>query len=121
MTYDPLSAVVDAPLSVSDGMIRALTQLRRAEKFLELPGKDTAAERQRLTAIFNGALDQVIAGLASNPRKQWFMAQIQPALEQVAGEDTEAREHFGMLIERVMDIVEIDSSDGMLSFYLGGI
>ena len=121
MTYDPLSAVVDAPLSVSGGMIHALSELRCAEKFLELPGEDTTVERQRLTAIFNGTLDKVIAGLKSNPRKQWFMAQIQPALAEVAHEDTEAREHFGMYIEKVMDIVKIDSSDGMLSFYLGGI
>lgn len=121
MTYDPLSDVVDAPLSVSEGVIRALTELRGAEKFLELPGEDTTVERERLTAIFNGALDRVISGLKSNPRKRWFMAQIQPALEEVVVEDTEAREHFGILIEKVMDIVEIDSSDGMLSFYLGGI
>jgi hypothetical protein len=121
MTYDPLSAVVDAPISVSDGMIRALNELRGSEKFLDLPGEDTTVERQRLTAIFNGTLDKVISGLKSNPRKQWFMAQIQPALAEVANEDTEARERFGMHIEKVMDIVEVDSSDGMLSFYLGGI
>ena len=121
MTYDPLSAVVDAPLSVSDGMIRALTELRGAEKFLELPGEDARVERKRLTAIFNGTLDKVISGLKSNPHKRWVMAQIQPALVEVAYEDTEAREHFGMHIEKVMAIVEIDSSDGMQSPYLGGI
>jgi hypothetical protein len=121
MTYDPLSEVVDAPLSVSDGVIRALTDLRGAEKFLELPGEDTTVERGRLTAIFNGALDRVISGLKSNPRKRWFMAQIQQALAEIADEDTEAREHFGMHVEKVMDIVGIDSSDGMLSFYLGGL
>jgi hypothetical protein len=121
MTYDPLSEVVDAPLSVSDGVIRALTAVRGAEKFLELPGEDTTVERGKLTAIFNGALDRVISGLKSNPRKRWFMAQIQPALAEIADEDTEAREHFGMHVEKVMDIVGIDSSDGMLGFYLGGL
>ena len=64
----------------------------------------------------NFALDRLISGLQSNPRKLWFMAQIQPALQQVATEDTEAREQFGMHVEKIMDIVGIDASDGMLSF-----
>lgn len=121
MTYDPLSAVVDAPLAVSEEVIRALSDIRAAEKFLELPYADPTAERERLSSIFDATLDKVISGLQSNPRKRWFMAQIQPALDKVAEEDTEAREHFGMHIEKVMDIVGISSSDGMLSFYLGGI
>ena len=122
MTYNPLSSVIDAPLVVSDGTMRALAEFRAADKFLELPGaSDTTAERQRLTAIFDAALDKLIVGLQSNPRKFWFMTQIQPALEEVETEDTEAREHFGTHVEKIMDIVGIDSSDGMLSFYLGGI
>ena len=121
MTYDPLSAVGDVPLSVSEEMIRALTEFRAADKFRELPGDDTSVERQRLAFIFNAALDKLISGIRSNPNKLWFMTQIQPALEEVATEDTEARDHFGTHLEQVMDIVGIDSSDGMLSFYLGGV
>lgn len=34
------------------------------------------------------------------------------SLESVEGEDTEGREHFGMEIELIMDILGIDSSDG---------
>lgn len=101
--------------------MRALIAFRAAGKFPELPGLDTTAEHQRLTATFNAALDRVISGLRSNPNKLWVMTQIQPALEEVAKEDTEACEHFGMHVKKIMDIVEIDSSDGMLSFYPGGI
>ena len=36
-------------------------------------------------------------------------------------EGSEAREHFGMELEHIMDILGIESSDGMLSYYLGGI
>jgi hypothetical protein len=39
----------------------------------------------------------------------------------VEGEDTEAREHFGMELERLMGILGIASSDGVLTHYLGGI
>jgi len=97
MTCDPLSEIADAPLSMSDGTIRALTDFRAADKFLELPGDDTTVERQRLTSIFNGALDSIIPGLKSSPQKLWFMARLQPALEEAACQDTEAREHKSKL------------------------
>ena len=74
-----------------------------------------------MTEMFNGALGRVISVLKSNPRKRWFMAQIQPILAEIGNEDTEVREHFWIHVEKVMDIVRIDSSDGMLSFYLGGM
>lgn len=121
MNYDPLSAVTDEPLAVSDETIRALTAFRATDKFLELPGLDTTAERRRLASIFDAVLDRVILGLQSTPSKLWVMKQIQPALSEVATADTEARESFGFHIERIMDIIGIDSSDGMLSFYLGGV
>jgi hypothetical protein len=49
------------------------------------------------------------------------LKQFQESLEIVQEEDTEAREHFGMELERVMDILGIESSDGVLTHYLGGI
>jgi len=49
------------------------------------------------------------------------MKQFQRFLVKVEGEDTEGREHFGMEIEEVMDILGIESSDGLLAFYLGGL
>jgi hypothetical protein len=119
--HNPLSEVIDVPLAVTDETMRALAALRSADKFLELPGEDTTAERLRLTSIFDAALDRLILGLRSNPNKLWFMTQIQPALSEVSGEDTEARECFGKHVEAIMDIVGIQSSDGVLSFYLGGI
>jgi hypothetical protein len=115
MPYDPLSEVMDAPLEVSGKTMRALAALRSADKFLELPGENTTAERLRLTAIYDAALDRLILGLQSNPNK--LMTQIQPALAEVTGEDTEARECFRKHVEQIMDIVGIESSDGILNHY----
>lgn len=39
----------------------------------------------------------------------------------VADEDTEGGDHFGQEIEVLMDILGIERSDGLLSFYLGGL
>ena len=118
MTYDPLTEVTDEPLAVSAHSLSQLAALRASEKFTELPGTDTAAEQARLTQVFNELLERLIAGLLSNPNKRWVMSQFQPSLVAVQGEDTEGREHFGSHLEQVMDILSIESSDGLLGFYL---
>ncbi len=118
MTYNPLSEVIDEPLSISPDVILKLEILRASEKFIQLPGTDIAAEQARLSVIFDDLLDRLIAGLSEHPNKLWVMGQFQPALEAVSTEDTEAREHFGIHIERLMDILKIESSDGLLGFYL---
>jgi hypothetical protein len=119
MEYDPLSDVQDEPLSLTPDVMTQLTSLRDTERFEELPGVDTALERERLSALFQNLLDRLLAGLLKNPRKRWVMEQFQPVLVAMQDEDTEAREHFGISLERIMDIVGIESSDGMLSHYLG--
>jgi hypothetical protein len=90
-------------------------------KLTHLPGVDTTVERERLSKVLNALLDGLLAGIEKNPSKLWVLAQFQPALAQVQMEDTESREHFGMEIENIMDILGIESSDGLLSFYLGGL
>ena len=69
----------------------------------------------------NRLVDGLLAGLASNPNKKWVMAQFQKSLVRLEGADTEAREPFGMELESIMDILGIESSDGLLSHYLGGL
>jgi hypothetical protein len=49
------------------------------------------------------------------------LEQFQPSLEAAESEDTEGREHFGTELEMIMEILGIDSSDGLLTHYLGGI
>ena len=71
--------------------------------------------------VFGALVDRLLAGLSGNPQKLWVMGQFQPALAAMQTEDTEAREHFGMSVERIMDVLGIESSDGILGFYLGGI
>lgn len=121
MTYDPLSEVINEPLHIDGRAIASLTEFRSREKLLHLPGIDTTLERERLLKILNALLDELLAGIEKNPSKLWVLAQFQHALVQVQMEDTEGREHFGMEVEHIMDILGIESSDGLLSFYLGGL
>jgi hypothetical protein len=111
------------PLQVSSQMLASLRELHAASKFEDLPGHDTQEEQARCTALVNDLIDRLIAGIQANPRKSWVLEQCVETLEAACREDTEARERFGPYLERILDILRIESSDGMFSFYLalGGV
>jgi len=121
MTYDPISDVIEEPLVVTPSVLAALAEFREASKLDFLPGIDTAAEKARLAELVNTLTDSLAAGVAAHPSKLWVMQQFQAALLRLEDHDTEAREHLGIELERLMDILDIESSNGLLSFYLGGL
>ncbi|MGC4060729.1 MAG: DUF4844 domain-containing protein [Aquabacterium sp.] len=102
-------------------VINALHEFRRADKLAYLPCVDVQAEQDRLSELLNTLADELVNGISKNPSKLWVLSKFQHQLEKVWQEDTEAREHFGTELETLMDILSIDSSDGLLSFYLGGL
>jgi len=112
---------VDEPLTVDDLALQALRDFRHEEKLTLLPGVDISNERARLTCKLNDLADVLLRDVERNPSKRWVMSQFQKVLDGMDQEDTEAREHFGMELEHVMDILGIESSDGLLTHYLGGI
>ena len=119
--YDPLAVVTDQPLVRVPLALEALRAYRSEQKLALLPGIDPTAERERLSRVLEVLIDELLAGLEGSPSKLWVMKRFQRALKAVQYEDTEGREHFGMELERVMDLVGIESSDGLLNFYLVGI
>lgn len=121
MNYDPLFEVIDEPIEVDDSIVVKLHILKAVEKFGSLPGENTAEEKERLSTIINDLLLRLIDGIQANSTKLWVLAEFQQSLVLVENEDTEAREHFGSELESIMDILGIESSDGLLAAYLGGI
>ena len=121
MSYDPLSEVVDAPIEIDETMVVKLHILRVVEKFTDLPGVNTLEERASLSGVLNDLLDRLIGGVQVNPRKLWVLAEFQHSLKLLEGQDTEGRDHFGTKLESIMDVLGIESSDGLLAAYLGGI
>ena len=121
MDYDPLKYVTDEPLKVTNDVLESLRAFREKPKIAGLPGIDSVSERNRLTEALNQLTDQIAQGIEANPRKAWVLGQFQRCLVQLQDHDTEAREHFGVELEELMDVLGIESSDGLLSFYLGGL
>lgn len=119
--HDPLDDVLDEDLIVDAGMLERLSAFRRRAKLVDLPGVDPTAERARLSDTLNHLTDTLLEGLVANPTKLWAMRQFQRSLVRVENEDTEGKDHFGTELETIMGILGIESSDGLLAFYLGGI
>lgn len=119
--FDPLSDVVDEPLTIDSHVLQELSSFRSRAKLIDLPGVDPTAERKRLTDILNQLADALLQGVGAHASKRWVMEQFQRSLVLVEAEDTEGKEHFGSELEALMDILGIDSSDGLLAFYLGGL
>jgi hypothetical protein len=121
MSRDPFELVRDAPLFVVPRMLDQLRGYRAGAKLANLPGPNPSAERERLAAALDGLAERLLAGIEAHPSKFWVLKQFQRALEAVREEDTEAKEHFGEELERLLAIVGIESADGVLAWYLGGI
>jgi len=121
MSRDPFELVRDAPLFVVPRMLEQLRNYRAGAKLADLPGPNPSAQRERLAAELDGLAERLLAGIAAHPSKFWVLKQFQRSLEAVREEDSEAKEHFGEELERLMAIAGIESSDGILPHYLGGI
>lgn len=118
--FDPISEVIDKTLVITKDTIRQLAALRKAEKFVNLPGVNIEDEKERLAYHLNGLIDKLIEGVSQNPSKLWVLKQFQAVLEATEEEDTEAQEHFATELEKIMDVLKIDSSDGLIGYYRYG-
>jgi hypothetical protein len=101
MVRDPLANVVDAPLFVVPRVLDAL----RAYRASAAPGAPAALA------------DTLLAGIEAHPTKFWVMRQFRKALERVGDGDAAAGDQLGGELEKLMDILGIASSDGVLGTY----
>jgi hypothetical protein len=118
MHGDPFEFVQDAPLFIVPGTLEQLRTYREGPKLADLPGVNPSPERERLAVVLDDLATRLLAGVEAHPTKFWVLKQFQESLEMVRDEDTEAREHFGMELDRLMAILGIGSSDGVVAYYL---
>ncbi|KQQ87258.1 hypothetical protein ASF77_16870 [Massilia sp. Leaf139] len=93
-----MARVVDAPLFIVPRVLDALRAYREGAA-PPLPGLDALTER-------------LLAGVAAHPTKWWVLRQFQKTLDAVA--DDSLRVLLAVELERLMDILGIASSDGIL-------
>ena len=99
MVRDPLAAVVDAPLFIVPRVLDGLRAYRASACLGD--------ELVQLT-------DRLLAGIEGHPTKFWVLKQFQKTLEEVGDRDVQAYEHVRGELEKLMALLGIASSDGVL-------
>jgi hypothetical protein len=116
----PEQAVIFTPDAV-----QRLSALRSQPKFHEewdhlYPGAPTEEIRMSAEGAVNAMLDRLQVGLPKSPRKSYVLSEFIEMLKSFESEDTEEREQACTYCERVMKILGIESSDGVLNTWLYG-
>jgi hypothetical protein len=107
-------------LAITGSTLVELRAFRAEPKFQEdaavvYPGAPDEIIRVRCESTLNGLVDRLIAGLPQNPTKAYVLGEFRATLEHFAAEDSEERDRVALYLERVMDIVGIQTSDGLLN------
>ena len=118
LARDPLDEVLDAPIMVDAGVLDALTVFCNSPKRTDLAEAEPDDPSLDLSPNLNRLAERLLQGIAANPSKRWVMAQFQKSLAPVVRVDDEGRERFGSELQKVMQILGIESDDGLLGFYL---
>lgn len=91
--------------------------MRTEPKFQDHGIYHPPAEQVRVEseARINALLDRLIEGVEKQPQKSYVLSEFAVTLKQFEGADTEEQDRVGEYLERIMDILHIESSDGLIN------
>lgn len=115
---DPLDEVVDAPVILNADVLESLKAFRDGHKRTDLVEAEADDPSLDLSPNLNRLAERLLGGIEANPSKRWVLAQFQQSLVPVIHIDDEGRKRFGEELKNVMQIIGIESDDGLLDFYL---
>lgn len=101
----------------------SLNRLKAVEKFRAeafYPGAPSESLRVEAEQSVNTLLDRLIPALPTPADKQFVLREFRRTLDAFTQSDTEERERLCGYLEEIMDIVGIESSDGLLNGWLYG-
>jgi len=118
--------MADDPLHVTPDIIERLQKLKPELTFGPdqkgfYTGVPDPADRAIGDAAFAHLVDVLVANLARHPSKKFVLQQIQIALSKFSSIDTEDRERAASYCEKIMDVLGIESSEGVLNRWLYGL
>jgi hypothetical protein len=118
-------AMADDPLHVTPATIERLRMLKPELTFgpdqkTFYTGVPDPADRAIGDAAFSQLVDILLANLVRHPSKKFVLQQFKLALSKFSSADTEDRERAASYCEKIMDVVGIESSDGVLNRWLYG-
>jgi uncharacterized protein DUF4844 len=116
----------DQKLNVTQVTFARLAELRARPKYVALPPgtlyNGLRPEDARLLAErqINALIDRLRDGLASKPSKKFTLDEFARTMAEFDPIDTEDREQLLRYLEEIMDILGIESSDGLLNRWMYG-
>jgi hypothetical protein len=120
-----VSIQMDEKLDLPADAMARLEDLRRAQKFVpEVDGLYTgvhdASERLAAEATVNAVIERVEQLASGAPTKKAVLGEFSLGLSKITLSDTEDREQAALYMERIMDCVGMESSDGLLNTWMYG-
>lgn len=115
--------MADQTLRITGETFAELAALRAEEKFHAhdfysgAPDEDSRLYSERAV---NRMLDRLAVGLPKSPSKAFVLAEFQAMLDAYDSPETEEREEICEYCERVMSMLGIERSDGLLNRWLYG-
>ena len=112
-------------LEISDNTLEQLNALAARPKYVDEPGTIYNGMRPELRRLIaqaqlNGLIRRLSRGLPSKPSKRFVLGEFERTLALFEPIDTEDRERVCRYLEEIMDILGIESSDGVLNRWLYG-
>jgi hypothetical protein len=113
----------DQPIIITPHVLQQLLALRLESKFLAqalYPGAPNEKIRLRADGAVNKMLDRLQKRVGRSPTKAYVLSEFQRMLRAFEDEDSEEREQACEYCEKVMTLLGIESSEGLLNTWLYG-
>ncbi len=99
---------------------QSLEQLKGTRKFTTdsttfYPGAVSERDRERLEKAINEIIDHLLAAHTESLDKQAVLKEFKTSLVALDMEDSEDKDQVCVYLEKIMDIFQIESSDGLLN------
>lgn len=112
--------MADQIIKFTDNVVGGLEALRVEPKFHEessmfYPGPPDEDIRARCEAAINGLIGELLESAPDGMSKEHVLLAFSSALTQLDHDDSEEKDRAASYVESIMDILGLESSDGLLN------
>jgi hypothetical protein len=100
--------------------LAALKGERKFDAHVMYPGAPSEEVRARCESLVNELIETLMRGLPKQPDTSFVVSVFKSHLDRLGSEDTEEKERTCGYCENIMDILGIESSEGVLNNWLYG-
>jgi hypothetical protein len=115
----------DRSIEVTESILESLRQMRSEPKFYPDPaqfygGAPEESIRREAEGMLNDLLDRLLEGIEANPSKSYVLDEFRRTLGGFDDYESEEQDRICLYLEDIMDILGIESSNGLLNTWRYG-